>query len=163
MGRTYSLVEHRLTGVIAGISRIDICHNGNRLIGTVHVAPPHQILVGLLNQVQCDIFERRTDVLYLAILLFGQSLASQLLLAASQQELSLFAQVVGSCGTLLRHEVEALQHVHRSVDELDGFCPIGHVRLYIALHVRLGGTSASALSTHGLLGIEDGVVFQFCP
>ena len=49
------------------------------------------------------------------------------------------------------------------MQQLGSLLPKFHVRLHISLDQWLGGAATTTLGAHGLLGIENGVVFQFGP
>ena len=163
VGTTHGLEEYRLVGVVVGIGRIDIGHESHLAVGALHIAPAHEILVGLTNEVKRDILERSSYVLHLVVLLVGSFLASQFFLADSQQELQLLADALCSVGYLLSHHVLFLEQVCRVVQQFDSLFPESGVWLYIALHYRVWGTCTTTLSTHGLLGIKDGIVLQLSP
>ena len=163
MGRTNSLVEHRLIRIVPCIGGIDIGHHRDGFIGSLHITPTHELLIGLLDEEERGVLEGGTDVLDLCIFLVAETLSFEFLLTAVQQELGLVAQIVGGNLRLLGLEVETLQHIHGSINQRNGLGPVSNVRLYITSYHRGRRTASAALGAHGLLTIENGIVLQFSP
>ena len=98
------------------------------------------------------------------LVVFIRQLATcQFCLADAQQELGFLTQALGGVLALLSGQLVTLQHVGSGIEQTDSLTPELDVRLHIARNDRIGGTTTATLGTHGLFGIEDGIVFQFCP
>ena len=82
VGRTDGLIDHSRIRVVECIRCIDIGHQRDFLVGTLYVIPPLQILVGLLDEVQRDVFEGRADAFHLTVFFVAEALSGQFLLAA---------------------------------------------------------------------------------
>ena len=163
VGGSHTFVEDGRIGVVQGIGCIDVGHHSNRLVGALHALPSVEPLVGLAHEVEGDVLERGADDFNLVVFLLRQRLSGEFLLAHLQEELCLLVQPFGGGGSLLGHQVELLQHVVGHVEQRDGFLPEPHVGLHIALHGGLGWSVVATFGSHGLLGVEDGVVFQLGP
>ena len=129
----------------------------------MHVVPTLEPLVFLADEVERDILESGAHNLYLVVFLFGQSFAGEFLLAHVQEELSLLMKPLGGCSCFFGHQVELLQHVVGGIEQSDGLLPEPHVGFHIAFDRWFGRTVVAAFGTCRLLGVEDGVVFQFSP
>ena len=91
IGLTHSGIEDAFLGIVVGIGRIDIGHEGSVAVGTLHVVPAHEVLVGLANQVERYVLKHGSDALQMVVFVVGEHLTFQLLLAQAQQELGLLA------------------------------------------------------------------------
>ena len=61
VGWSHGFINDSRIRVVKCIRRIDIGHQCDFLVGTLYVIPPLQNLVGLLDEVQRDVFEGRSD------------------------------------------------------------------------------------------------------
>ena len=109
VGLSDGSIEDALLWVVVGIGGIYISHESGVAVGALHVVPSHEVLVGLTNQVERDVLKHGTDDLQMVIFAVGEGLTLHLLLAQAQQELSLFAQTVGSILGFPRGQVVAVQ------------------------------------------------------
>ena len=115
------------------------------------------------QQVEGYILERGTNITYLVVLLVAETLPFKFLLTDAQQECHLLVDAFCGILDLLGHHVFVVQQLCCVFQQFDGFFPELHIRLDIAFYQRFGGTAATTFGTHGLLGIKDGVMFQFSP
>ena len=99
----------------------------------------------------------------MVVLLIGELLICQFLLADTQQELSHLADAGGGLLNLRCQHLLVLQQLGRVVEQFNGFLPKSGVGLHITFHHGLRQPAATTLGTHRLLGVEDGIVLQLSP
>ena len=120
-------------------------------------------MLAVAQQFQGHVLELRTDIFQLVVFHILQHLAPQFLLTDSQQELGLLDELLVGIGNLLCEQTVRAQYLPVLFQQVDGFLPELYVRFYIPLDDRVGRTGTAALGTHRLFGIQDSVMFQFCP